>query len=276
MSIKQSHQLTRSLLFFIFSAFPFRFAFASEGGVWVEVKHCFEDLYQKIDDAKQINGRCLQTLSNVSDGRIVRLRSFYFTLDGCRLVVIDNLRGTEKLASAMQKCGAIAGVNGGFFHANRTPSGLEISGGKRVSAFKQSGFLSGFLVVSGKNFKLLRADEFSASQPKPDEALQAGPMLVDDSKAVAGLDDTHRATRTAIVTTDAENCPRFVVCESVTLAEFAQILVTRLIVGTRTVERALNLDGGSSTGMWIRGDKADVVIGNPSVNVRNYLAVIPR
>jgi uncharacterized protein YigE (DUF2233 family) len=175
----------------------------------------------------------------------------------------------------MQKSGAIAGVNGGDFHANRISAGLEISGGKLVHAFERTNVLNGILAVSGKNVKLLRWDEF-ASGSKPDEALQAGPFLVDDCKAVAGLDDTRRAMRTAIVETDAENCPRFVVCEQVTLAEFAQILVDRLITGTRTVQRALNLGGGSSTGMWIKGDKSDIIIGKPSVNVRSYLAVVPR
>ena len=47
---------------------------------------------------------------------------------------------------------------------------------------------------------------------------------------------------------DIAHITRLVVCEPVTLAEFAQLLANHLLTGTNTIERALNLDGGEHCG----------------------------
>lgn len=251
---------------------------AAGSSVWVEKKYQYEDL-GKADPQSVFP--TTQTLANRSTGRVVLLRSIHFAVTTNRFAVIDNPRGDETLAAALQRCGALAGVNGGYFHPDRTPLGLEISGGQLVHSFERARLLSGLLAIGASRTALLRVSEFSPRQ-KLNDALQAGPFLIDQEKAVTGLNDVRRAQRTAICFSkasgkegDVADVFRLIVCEPVTLAEFAQILTTQLRTGTHTVERALNLDGGSSTGMWIRGrDTSD--IGDPKVNVRNYLAILPR
>ena len=181
------------------------------------------------------------------------------------------------LAEAMQRTGALAGVNGGYFKADRTPVGLEISGGKLIHPFERAKLLSGVLAVSSGRVALLRAGEFSTrrKQEKPDDALQAGPFLVHEYKAVPGLNTTRRARRTAVLMDDRGQL-RLLVTEAVTLAELAQILCAgEAPIGNNTVKRALNLDGGSSTGLWLKAEPEPFYL-REGKDVRNYLAVIPR
>ncbi len=251
---------------------------AAGGGIWEEEQHQYEDLDKP---APHTVFPTTQTLLNRATGNVVRLRSIHFSVDEGRLAVIDNPRGDETLSAAMQKRGALAGVNGGFFHPDRTPLGLEISAEKLVHPFERAKLLSGVLAIGQSHISLLRSGEYSSRQ-KLTDALQAGPFLVEHGEVIAGLNDVRSARRTAVIFSkcsgnegDVADVYRLVVCEPVTLAEFAEILATRLRTGTHAVDRALNLDGGSSTGMWIRGrDTSD--IGNPNVNVRNYIAILPR
>ncbi|GEM_PF-1655880 len=257
---------------------------AQDANAWLREPggHKFEDLDEKPHDPLSV-WPLTQTVQ-CADGRLVHLRSIIIAdTQKLRLAVIDNPRGNETLADTMVKIGAIAGVNGSYFHPDWTPLGFEISFGKIIHPFVRAKLLTGVIAVSGANVRILRTSEFSP-QKKWDAALQAGPFLVDHGEPVAGLEATRRAYRTAVTQDDEPSgnegdiahITRLVVCEPVTLAEFAQLLSKNLLTGTHTVSRALNLDGGSSTGMWVRGHEAPVQIGSANVNVRNYLAIVPR
>ncbi|MEA3187761.1 MAG: hypothetical protein QOD99_1591 [Chthoniobacter sp.] len=214
-----------------------------------------------------------KTLQAASTSNRVRLRMIKVDFHAFDVRVIDNPRGDESLAEAMTRAGASAGINGGYFQPDRTPLGLEISGGKLIHRSERARLLSGILICSGHSVRLLRVGEFTPSKTIS-EALQAGPFLVDRSASVPGLNAIRAARRTAVIST-AGGAQWLVVSEPVTLAEFAQILITPNLAGADGVERALNLDGGSSTGMWIR-DRDTSDLGNPDTNVRNYLAIVPR
>jgi hypothetical protein len=77
-----------------------------------------------------------------------------------------------------------------------------------------------------------------------------------------------------VVFTDAAGRCGFVVCKSVTLAEMAAILVSADIFPRGKITRALNLDGGSSTGLWVKGEPP--VYLREGKEVRNFLALVPR
>jgi len=105
------------------------------------------------------------------------------------------------------------------------------------------------------------------------EALQAGPFLIENSKPVAGLNATRSAARTVVVA-DASGRFGFVVCRSATLAGMAAILATADQFPGGKITRALNLDGGSSTGLWVRDERPFYL--REFKDVRNYLAVVAR
>ncbi len=188
------------------------------------------------------------------------------------LAVMDNPAGDFDAAGAARKRGALAAVNGGYFHPDRTPLGLVVRQGVEIHPLEKARLLSGLVVVTNGAVALRRPAEFKASRAVG-EALQAGPFLVDGGKAVAGLDRTRSAARTVVFTDGAGRCG-VLICKSVTLAQMAALLATPGLLPAGKISRALNLDGGSSTALWVRGDPPFYV--REWKSVRNYLAIVPR
>jgi hypothetical protein len=61
----------------------------------------------------------------------------------------------------------------------------------------------------------------------------------------------------------------------VTLAQLAKILATAGITPDLKVQRALNLDGGSSSAFWFAGEREPFSISEQKT-VRNFLGVAPK
>ena len=210
--------------------------------------------------------RCVAT-----DGsRRVDLHVVTFFAKAHTFAVMDNPDGAYNLASAAAKRGALAAVNGGYFHPDRTPLGLAVRQGVTIHPLERAKLLSGLVVVKQDRIALLRTSEFRASA-EVREALQAGPFLVDAGKAVAGLNDTRGAARTVIFAGDA-GIFGVLICTSATLAEAGRILA-QLPAGKIT--RALNLDGGSSTALWVKREPLPFY-SREWKGVRNYLAILHR
>ncbi len=186
--------------------------------------------------------------------------------------VMDNPDGDFSLATAARKRGALAAVNGGYFHPDRTPLGLVVRQGVTIHSLERARLLSGLVVATRKGIILPRAVGFKLT-PDVREALQAGPFLIENGKPVAGLNASRVAARTVVVA-DAAGRFGFVVCRSATLAEMAATLSSAEHFPGGKVTRALNLDGGSSTGLWVRGARPFYLC--EFKDVRNYLAIVAR
>ena len=210
------------------------------------------------------------------EGRSAEVHLAVFSPKTFTLAVMDNPGGGWSLAAAAQKRGALAAVNGGYFHPDRTPLGLVVRQGRELHAMEKARLLSGLVYATPSQIGLVRVHEFKRSASLT-AALQAGPFLVDGGRVVPGLNADRVAARTVVFTEDSG---RFglLVCHAATLAETAQILATPGLSGRgRRITRALNLDGGSSTGFWLRGTGGAAATSLPEgKEVRNYLAVVPR
>ena len=206
-----------------------------------------------------------------NDGATVRLHGVRLDDRKVHLVVVDNpVESTERLADAMQSGGFFAGVNGGYFHPDFTPVGLEISDGKEVHPFERAKLLSGVFAVIGGRPKLERSSEFQSSS-KVTQALQAGPFLVSNGEVTAGLNDTRRARRT-VIATDGKSAWVMLLLSPVTLAGAAEILSTPGAIEGFRVVRALNLDGGSSSALWAATGSKPFYFREYG-SVRNYIGV---
>ncbi len=186
--------------------------------------------------------------------------------------VMDNPDGDFDLGSACAKRGALAGVNGGYFQPDRTPLGLVVRQGVQIHPLEKSRLLSGVISVTPSAIAIQRTAAFKPS-PAVREALQAGPFLIENEKKIAGLNATKGAART-LVFQDAAGRSGFLICKSVSLAEMAEILATPPLFSEGKIVRALNLDGGSSTALWVRGEPP--FYQREWKSVRNYLAIVPR
>lgn len=191
-----------------------------------------------------------------------------------RVVDREDRNDRLTLADAMRRGGFLGGVNGGYFHPDFRPAGMVVSGGRVIQEPEQARLLSGVLAVTADRILLLRSGEYRFGENTID-GLQAGPFLVDHGQAVEGLESSRRARRTFIAHDGAHGWI-LGMTSALTLAELGEILSNPGFADESRVQRALNLDGGSSSGIWA-ADPTGSDFYRPGLSqVRNYIGIVPR
>ena len=185
----------------------------------------------------------------------------------------SNSPGQTKLESTLAEAGCVAGVNGSYFQEDFRPVGLMIADGREIQPFAKAKLLAGVLAVRGTRLEIVRSSAFTAS-PDVRQAVQCGPMLVEGGHPTAGL-NTERSARRTIVATDGQGRWALIYLTSVPLAEAAQILTVPGVLGVWKPVTALNLDGGSSSGLWAATSPEPVSLPEFG-HVRNYIGIAPR
>ncbi len=195
-----------------------------------------------------------------------------FSTKSVNVRVIDN-PGRDNLVGVMRRVRGVAGVNGGYFDPQDVPVGLVIADGKLLAPFRKARLLSGVLIADKKRIDLVRSAEYSPRK-NPTTALQCGPFLVDGGTAVAGLNSAKPARRTFVLTTGSDRAG-IGSCSPVSLADLGEILATPRVLAELKVQRALNLDGGSSSAFWFAGKDGPFSIGEYKT-VRNFVVIAPK
>jgi hypothetical protein len=221
-----------------------------------------------------------RTALRPSDGRQVTAHLAFFTSREFRLEVVDLGAGPQAahptLGDAFRAEGCVAGVNGGFFHPDWRPSGLVISRGSRTNRFETAKLLSGVVYSDDRGIHLVRRARFQ-DHPGISDLLQTGPYLVESGVTVRGLSASKPSRRTFVATDWRGHWVLGATLAQVTLAELAESLASPGALTGWRVDRAINLDGGSSTGFFFDRGVGDAAITlNPWKRVRNLLCVIPR
>ncbi len=221
-----------------------------------------------------------RTAERASDGRSVTARLAFFTSPAYRLEVVDLGDGAQpahpSLAAAFRANDCVAGVNGGFFHPDWRPLGLVIAGGQRINSFETSKLLSGVVYSDARGTHIERRSGFR-DHAGIKALLQTGPFLVEHGRAVRGLSQANPRRRTFIATDWRGHWVLGATTTPLTLAELAEVLSSPGTLTPWPVDRAINLDGGSSTGFFFdRGPKAAPVQMQPLKRVRNLLGVTRR
>lgn len=202
-----------------------------------------------------------------------RLTAIVFKEKAFTLRVVDSPSpGNAILENTLRHAGIPAGVNGGYFHPDFTPIGLVVSDGKILHPYEKAKLLSGILGSDSQGrITILRSSDYRRKPPAFRDAIQCGPMLVEHGKPVPGLNASRIARRTAAATGPGGSTA-LVYITSVSLEDAANILALPGIFGSWTPRSALNLDGGTSSGLW-----ADAVVSLPEIKrVRNFLGIVPR
>lgn len=151
-------------------------------------------------------------------------------------------------------------VNGGYFTPQNETAGLLISGGRAWGT--SYGDFAGMFAVSpdGRvSVRWLRDQPYNPDEPLK-EALQSFPVLVKPGGVIgfpADADDGRPARRT-VVARDLEGRILFIVAPRgyLSLHELACFLAGSDL----NLDVALNLDGGFSTGLWLKTDEMSVEI----------------
>ena len=197
-----------------------------------------------------------------------------FAAKSCTLRIIQNQDGTNNLAEAMKREKCLAGVNGGYFDPNFAPIGLRIVDGQMIAPLQRARLITGALVASARGVQIVRIREFSRKQGV-NAAIQCGPFLVDLGKHVRGLDDSHLARRT-FAATGTNDRALLGVCSEISLSELAKILATLQFAEDLKIERALNLDGGSSSAFWFARKNGSAFSIPEQKTVRDFVTIVPK
>ena len=197
-----------------------------------------------------------------------------FSTKSCRLRIIDQPNEPRlDLEEAMSRGNFLAAVNGGYFDPDDKPIGLLMVDGTIIAPLQKARLLSGVLSASAKKVQISRVAEFSLTQ-KPDAAVESGPMLVDLGKPVRGLESRRPARRT-FAATGAGDKLVLGFCSDVTLADLSNILATVLAPDFK-IQRALNLDGGSSSAFWFKRANGTAFSIAEEKPVRDFVAIVLR
>jgi hypothetical protein len=221
-----------------------------------------------------------RTAVRPSDGKQATAHLAFFNSQAFRLEVID-LGGGQEAAyptheAAFRAEGCKAGVNGGFFHPDWKPAGLVISEGRRINRFETAKLLSGVIYSDDRGIHLARRARFQ-DHAEITALLQTGPYLVEDGHSVRGLSAADPRRRTFIATDWRGHWVIGATPSNLTLAELGAVLASPNTLTPWAVDRAINLDGGSSTGFFFdRGAGRAPVTLQPWKRVRNLLGICTR
>jgi exopolysaccharide biosynthesis protein len=197
-----------------------------------------------------------------------------FSTKSCTLRVLQNEGGAESLGEMMRHEKCLAGVNGGYFNENFAPLGLRIANGQMIAPLQRARLITGVLVASPRGVQIVRSREFSR-RLGVSAAIQCGPFLVDRGQPIGGLNDSRLARRTFTATTSSSRA-LIGVCSGVSLAELAKILATASLAEDLKIERALNLDGGSSSAFWFARENGSAFSISEQKSVRDFVGIVPK
>jgi uncharacterized protein YigE (DUF2233 family) len=179
----------------------------------------------------------------------------------------------DSVKNMAQVNNAVIGVNGGFFNPDAKPLGLRVNEGEMTSNLRSISWWGVFYIQNGKpNIKSYRDFRFS---PKMSFAIQSGPRLVVNG-SIPHL-KPGVASRTALgITKDKKII--LVVTEMglrIATARLAEILQHPESKGGLDCAQALNLDGGSSTQLYVKLPSFSLYV--PGFNdVADAILVVPK
>ncbi|HEY2123895.1 MAG TPA: phosphodiester glycosidase family protein [Chthoniobacterales bacterium] len=189
------------------------------------------------------------------------------------LRVIDNPSGSLSLAEALRDRGCVAGVNGGYFDPGFAPIGLRVMDDKIVRPMVRARLMTGVLFSAGGSLEIARVGEY-ARRRNVTAAVQCGPLLVEGGKPVKGLDETRSARRTFALVGADRGALGF--CPGASLGGLAALLTSPSLARDLKIQRALNLDGGSSSAFWFKRADGSAFSISEQKNVRDFVGIAAR
>lgn len=207
----------------------------------------------------------------VRSNQEVRLKMVVFDTQKYRIKIIDQPGDRVRLDAAVMANNCIAGVNGGYFHPGFKPAGLVVSGGKVANSTEKAALLSGVLASINGKMQIFRSSEFKLT-PAVTEGIQAGPFLIDGNDPVSGLQGTRIARRTIALTDGKNRGALAILMDPVTLEDAAKILNSPGVITEFKISRALNLDGGKSSGIWVK--TTPPYYSREFSEVRNFVGIV--
>jgi uncharacterized protein YigE (DUF2233 family) len=158
----------------------------------------------------------------------------------------------------MQQEHANAIINGGYFDQQDNATALVVSNSK-VFGESYTGF-GGMLSVNAKGIVSLRSlhqQPYNPNNERLEQVTQSAPMLMLGGKRTQFSADASQ-TRRSIVAMDKQGYLLFIASPDQVFS--LDQLADQLASSDLSIETALNLDGGASTGLYVNGGSSQVAI----------------
>jgi uncharacterized protein YigE (DUF2233 family) len=208
----------------------------------------------------------------------ITLQTVCFDARSHRLRLIDQPSGPGTLfvnaEAAAKSINGIAAINAGYFTPEGKPLGVMISRGKKIGGNNPSSLGSAIWFDSKGKTGIVRREKtnFNAT-----ELLQAGPLLSENSQALAGLENVKTSAR-CFIAWDGGTMWMIARTSPCTLAQLSACIAGKSPCGF-PIATALNLDGGTSADLYISPN----MTGGPATYraiwnkpVRNFLVLEKR
>lgn len=172
------------------------------------------------------------------------------------LLAKDHGEQAMLVGNMAQKAGVFFAVNASYFDAKLSPLGY-LQRGKQVVVpqFQTGGAFGGLFLLSGGKARVVRPQDFTRGAHQL--ALQCGPRLVVQGRPIDGIHATEPGARTGIAV-DRQGRICLYACSGrpgLDLAKLPALLLKKVSQGGLEAFYALNLDGGTSTQLWMVTDK---------------------
>lgn len=142
-------------------------------------------------------------------------------------------------------------INGGYFDEQDVATALVIVDG--IATGKSYSGFGGLFELRGTvpSLQWLKAKPYRPD-PKITYALQGSPMLMHNGSMVQGISDNGARSRRSFVAIDKQGRVLLGICQFAqwTLTDLAKYLAK---ASDLQIQNAVNLDGGGSSGLWVRG-----------------------
>lgn len=179
-----------------------------------------------------------------------------------KLKILTDKNKSTSLESLKKRFNPLVIINGSFFDEQFNAVGLLKIDNKVVRKINKVGS-SGILAIKNDSVKIFHKKEIGKYENEYNELMQNGPILV-DSLGKSGIysNDQVYSLRTAICI-NKENSPILIVTDknaSMSLWELSQLLIRKENKGGFNCQKAINLDGGSSTGIIINTKNKKIIV----------------
>jgi len=199
-----------------------------------------------------------------------------FKADQFKMIVVNNPDPKKHLyiADMAKAAKAVAGCNGGYFDTKKfTPSGLGIAQGVSQGTFQSMG-REGALFGVRNGVPFIAAESEFKPSPEISDLVQCGPMLVDNGHLFQ--EDSKASNARTFVMTDGQGQWAIGNGAHFALGELAALLAKPGLIEGFSVQRAMNLDGGPSTGLWWQDSAGQAHESRERWSVANMILVVPK
>jgi len=216
-------------------------------------------------------------VKRVAGAKEFTLRLVFFDESNWVIKVAANpsRKTSQGLDITARVAGAAAACNGGYFTPGFSPVGLEIASGVHSGKYDHDNPLfNGALAVKDGKARLFWDNEMTDGSGFTD-LVQCCPKLMEAGAAAKGIGGDDRAPRTFVLTDNAGHWA-LGMSNGIGLQELATVLAAPGVITEFRPQRALNLDGGPSSGLWCQDAKGETHYEKEAWPVRNMILLMRR